>query len=145
MPDYHVQTTPRPVSKPVQHLPSCISSQWCRVFPVVTSPGKAAALSSVSLSCGSLARSPSRPCHNHVSLLQAHHTPHPQAVADQSLHDMLFDMDGVDELPDAPQPHDMAHADMELLPDVPPVGDAAAWSCFTSAPCSICPAGRPSQ
>ena len=58
---------------------------------------------------------------------------------------MLFDMDGVDELPDAPQPHDMAHADMELLPDVPPVGDTAEWSCFTSTPCSICPAGRPSQ
>jgi hypothetical protein len=84
-------------------------------------------------------------CHNYVSFLQAHHAPHPQAVADQSLHDMLFDMDGVDELPDAPQPHDMAHVDMELLPDVPPVGDSAVCSCLTPWPCNIPSASRPSR
>lgn len=89
-------------------------------------------------------------CHNYVSFLQAHHAPHPQAVADQSLHDMLFDMDGVDELPDAPQPHDMAHVDMDLLPDVPPVGDLhadflAVCSCSTHGPWNIPSASRPPQ
>lgn len=56
----------------------------------------------------------------HSVFLQIHAAQPQHAAGNQSL-DMLFDMDGVDDLPEA-HPHEMTHVDMELLPDVPPVG-----------------------